>query len=240
MTELVRYVRRGAVADVSMDDGKVNVMSLPMLEALHAAADRAAGDGAMLILRSARPGVFSAGFDVKLIASGDVAGSVAMVRAGGELAIKLLSFEAPVISVCAGHAYPMGAFLLLASDLRIGTAGDYRIGLNEVTIGIPVPGFALELARSRLHPAWLARTALCGEMFSPQDAQTAGFIDRLVAAGELDDTLAGAIESLQRVHRPSHVAVKQRLRSELVATMRARLDAEAAAALRGATGREVR
>jgi enoyl-CoA hydratase len=233
MNELVRYERHDSFAEVVMDDGRANVMSPAMLEALHTAVDRAARDDVMLILRSARPGVFSAGFDMKLLASGDLARSVDMVRAGGELAMKLLAFQAPVISVCAGHAYPMGAFLLLASDLRIGALGDYRIGLNEVSVGITVPAFALELARSRLHPAWLNRTVLTGEMFGPEDARTAGFVDRLVAPDALDAALSEATKELQRVHRPSHVAVKHRLRSALLCTMRAVLDAEVAAALRG-------
>jgi enoyl-CoA hydratase len=232
MSEPISYTRRGSVVEIVMDDGKANVMSPAMLEALHAAVDGAAQDGATLVLRSARPGVFSAGFDMKLLASGDRARSVAMVRSGGELAMKLLAFEAPVISVCAGHAYPMGAFLLLSSDLRIGATGEYLIGLNEVTVGIPVPGFALELARSRLHPAWLSRTALTGEMFAPEDAQAAGFLDRLVPPDLLENAIAGAVEALQRVHRPSHVTVKRRLRSGLLASMRDALDAEVAAALR--------
>lgn len=234
MSELVRYELHDAFVEIVMDDGKANVMSPAMLEALHAAVDHAAQERIVLVLRSARPGVFSAGFDMKLLASGEVERSVAMVRAGGELAMKLLAFEAPVISVCAGHAYPMGAFLLLSSDVRIGAVGDYHIGLNEVTAGIPVPGFALELARSRLHPAWLSRTALTGEMFTPEDAQTAGFLDQLVAPDRLDSSVTTAIEALRRVHRPSHATVKRRLRSGLLATMRATLDAEVAVALRGA------
>jgi enoyl-CoA hydratase len=66
-----------------------------------------------------------------------------MVRLGAELAVRVLGFPYPVVTACPGHAYPMGAFLLLASDIRIGADGPYRIGLNEVAIGIPVPTFGL-------------------------------------------------------------------------------------------------
>lgn len=226
MSSPVSFELHDDVARVTMDDGKANVMSLAMLESLHAAFDRAAHGAAVVVLRSSRPGIFSAGFDLKVLASGDVAGSLAMVRSGAELALKLLSFPAPVLSLCAGHAFPMGAFLMLASDVRIGTDADYRIGFNEVAVGIALPTFALELGRSRLHPAWLSRSATTGEMFSPRDAVTAGFLDRVVPPAELDANVAATIDALKRIHLPSHAIVKQRLRAPAIAAMRAAIDAE--------------
>jgi enoyl-CoA hydratase len=226
MSELSAYRLEGSVATITMDDGKVNVMSLDMLESLHAAFDRAAGDEAVVLFRSGRPGIFSAGFDLKVFAARDVPGSVAMVRAGAELALKLLSFPTPVVGVSAGHAYPMGAFLLLGCDLRIGTDDDYRIGYNEVAVGIPVPTFALELGRARLHPAWLNRSATTGEMYGPRDALAAGFLDRVVPAAGLEAAVTEAVDALKRVHLPSHASVKQRLRASAVASMRAAIDRE--------------
>jgi enoyl-CoA hydratase len=222
----VAYVCDGAVARITMDDGKVNVMSLAMLEALHTAVDRAAADQAIIVLSSARPDVFSAGFDLKVFAANDAEKSYAMVRSGAELALKLHSHPLPVIGACRGHAFPMGAFLLLASDVRIGGAGSWRIGLNEVAIGIPVPAFALELARSRLHPAWFQRTALTGEMFMPDNAMKAGFLDKIVPAGALDAAVDEAVTQLSKIHLPSHAIVKKRLRASAFAAIRAGIDAE--------------
>jgi enoyl-CoA hydratase len=226
MTDVLTCALSDGVARIAMDDGKVNVMSLAMLQALSAAFDQAQHDAAVVILQSTRPGLFTAGFDLKVFAAGDAAGSVAMVRAGADLVLKLLAFPLPVIGVTAGHAYPMGAFLLLASDLRIGAEGNWRIGFNEVAIGIPVPSFALELGRHRLHPAWLSRSATTGEMFGPADALAAGFIDRLVPAADLDAAVAAAAGALKKVHAPSHATVKQRLRGRLIETIRAAADAE--------------
>ena len=222
----VSYTRDGAIARITMDDGKVNVMSLAMLDALHAAVDRAAADQAIIILSSGRPDVFSAGFDLKVFAANDPEKSLAMVKSGAELALKLYSHPLPVIGACRGHAFPMGAFLLLASDVRIGGAGQWRIGLNEVAIGIPVPSFALELARSRLHPAWFQRTALTGEMFMPDDAVKAGFLDKIVPTGALDAALDEAAAQLAKIHLPSHAIVKRRVRASAFAAIRAAIDAE--------------
>ena len=176
----VSFEVNDGVARIGLDDGKVNVMSTSMLAAIGAAFDRAEKEAEIVVLRSARPGIFSAGFDLKVFASGDIKGSLEMVKAGAELALRLMLHPLPTIGVMEGHAYPMGTFLLLACDVRLGAQGAHRMGLNEVAIGISPPGFAIELARSRLHPAWLNRTAVLGEMYGPEDALTAGFLDRVV------------------------------------------------------------
>ncbi|HEX2561418.1 crotonase/enoyl-CoA hydratase family protein [Phenylobacterium sp.] len=226
MDQPIRYEARDGVAEITMDDGKLNVMSLPMLEALHAAFDRAAGEGAITVLKSGREGIFTAGFDLKVFAANDPVASSAMVRAGAELALKVFSHPAPVITVCAGHAYPMGAFLILASDVRIGVLGPYRIGFNEVAIGIPVPSFALELGRRRLAPAWLDRTAVTGEMFGMEAAAQAGFFDRLEAPAAVDAALEATIAGARKIHRPSQIIVKERLRGPAIAMMRTAIEEE--------------
>src|SRR5262249_31591851 len=178
------------------------------------------------VLRSSRPGIFSAGFDLKVFAAGDATRSLEMVRAGAELALRLMSFPLPTIGVMEGHAFPMGTFLLLGCDVRLGAAGPHRMGLNEVAIGIAPPGFAIELARSRLHPAWLNRTVALGEMFEPDDAVLAGFLDRVVAPKLIDTTLAEIITSLRALHQPSHATAKKRLRQPAIEAMRAAIERE--------------
>jgi len=226
MSERLVYRCENGVATITMDDGKVNVMSSAMLRELAAAYDRAQDDEAIVVLRSARAGIFSAGFDLKVFAARDPETSLEMVRAGAELALRILTHSFPTIGVVEGHAFPMGAFLLLASDVRIGARGSYRMGLNEVAIGIAPPGFAVELARSRLHPAWLSRTVTLGEMFEPDDAAVAGLLDRVVAADEVDRTVEGIVALLRAIHLPSHALAKQRLRGATAAAMRAAIESE--------------
>ncbi|HUE10322.1 MAG TPA: enoyl-CoA hydratase-related protein, partial [Steroidobacteraceae bacterium] len=104
MSELVAYKRTGAVAQVVMDDGKVNVMSSGMLRALLDAFERAEKDGAIVMLTSGRPGIFSAGFDTKLLARRNPPEVYGMVKLGAELAARVLSFPNPVVAACTGHA----------------------------------------------------------------------------------------------------------------------------------------
>ncbi len=226
MSNLVTYETRAGVAHITMNDGKVNVMSTAMLADLNAAFDRAEKEADCAILRSSRPGIFSAGFDVKVFAANNPEHSLEMTKSGAELALRLLSFPMPLIGLLEGHAYPMGTFLLLACDIRIATEGPHRMGLNEVAIGITPPSFAIELARSRVHPAWLSRTVTLGEMYQQEDALTAGFIDRIVPVGRLEDTLAQLTKDLQGVHRPSHISAKERLRQPTMDAMRKAIDTE--------------
>ncbi|TVS17774.1 MAG: crotonase/enoyl-CoA hydratase family protein [Gammaproteobacteria bacterium] len=226
MSESVAYELDRGVARITMNDGKVNVMSLAMLSDLDEALDRAANEADLVLLCSGLPGIFSAGFDLKVLAANDTQQSAAMVRAGAELALRLLSFPKPTLSVMAGHAYPMGTFLLLACDVRICAEGPYKMGLNEVAIGIAPPSFAIELARSRVHPAWLSRTVTLGEMFEPEDALIAGFVDAVVPGEQIEQRISEAIDALKNVHRPSHLVAKQRLRRATMAAMREAIDTE--------------
>ena len=134
MSDLVTYDRDGPVSIVTMDDGKVNVFSFDMLRALHGALDEAERDQTAVLLRG-RPGYFSAGFDLKVLRDATAEETRELLTLGATLAGRILLFPAPVVIACTGHAFPAGAFLLMAADERIGAAGPFKLGLNEVRIG---------------------------------------------------------------------------------------------------------
>src|SRR5215472_76043 len=102
MRALVTYRLEDSIATIAMDDGKVNVMSLPMLTELNAALDRAVADRAVVVL-GGREGVLSAGFDLPVLRAGGPA-AARMLHAGFELAERMLAFPAPVLIACPGHA----------------------------------------------------------------------------------------------------------------------------------------
>jgi enoyl-CoA hydratase len=224
MTQLVSYRADGRVATITLDDGKVNALSAAMLADIGAAFDRAEADG-MAVLLTGRPGIFSAGFDLKVLrAGGDPARQ--MVRSGFELAVRLLSFPAPVVIACPGHAIAMASFLLLSADYRLGADGPYKITANEVSIGLEIPQAAIEICRQRLSPAALSRALLLSEVFGPGDAQQAGWLDRVVPAADLAGTAADLAAGLAQLDPAAHTASKLRLRGPIVAGVRAALEAD--------------
>lgn len=223
MSGPVTYTRNESFSRIVMDDGKANVMSIEMLNALHAAFDEAERDKALVLL-SARGKHFSGGFDLNVFAKGTAQDQYLMLKGGAELALRILSFPTPVVTACQGNAYPMGAFLILSSDFRLAAEGNYRIGMNEVAIGLAAPRFAIEVARQRLLPAYFNRTVTTGEMFEPAEAVTAGFFDRLVPAADLERAALEKAEALTRINMASHATMKLRARGETIALIRRVID----------------
>lgn len=225
MAKLITYEVAEGVARITMDDGKANAMSPAMLGALHEAFDRAETDRAIVVL-TGREHVFSAGFDLNVLRGGSAEEQYTMLKSGAELALRLLTFPTPVVSACNGHALPMGAFLLLASDVRIGADGPFMIGLNEVAIGLTVPQFAIELARQRLTPAYCSRSLMTGQRFAPREAVQAGYLDCVVAPDRLLREAEASALALAGIHLPSHLATKKKARKEAAAAIRAAIDME--------------
>jgi enoyl-CoA hydratase len=202
------------VARITLDDGKVNAMSAEMLEDIEAHLREAAGAAQVTVL-AGRPGIFSAGFDMGTFPRGPEP-TARMVGAGVRCIEALLAHPHPVLAVCTGHAYPMGAFLLLASDLRYGLAGDFRIGMNETAIGITLPQFAVELARHRLAPQAYARVGTA-MMYGPEAAVAMGYLDRVCRPEELEAAVDAAVENLRKLDATSFRATKTRLNARALA-----------------------
>lgn len=220
MDALVSYDVDGSIATISMDDGKVNVLSLRMLEELNAALDRAESDRAIVILRG-REGVFSAGFDLAVLRAGG-SDAATMLASGFEFAYRVLSFPTPVVISCTGHAIAMGVFLLLSGDYRVGVAGaSHKITANEVAIGMTLPHSAIEICRQRLNPAHFNRAVILAEIFSPDAAVGAGFLDTVVPAADMPAAARAAAELLATLDPGAHTATKLRARHATLSNLRA-------------------
>jgi len=224
MSTLVTYELRDSIATIAMDDGKVNALSLQMLSEINAALDRAAADGAVVVL-TGREGVFSAGFDLRVLGAGGP-DALGMLRAGFELAERILSFPTPVVVACTGHAIAMGVFLLLSGDYRVGAAGPFRIVANEVAIGLTMPQAAVEICRQRLAPAHFNRAVILAETYAPGDAVAAGFLDRVAQPSELRDVARGIAGQLAQLNMAAHAATKLRARNHALKALRAAIESE--------------
>jgi enoyl-CoA hydratase len=224
---LVTYRLQDSIATIALDDGRMNVLSPDMLSEINTALDRAEADRAVVVL-TGRTGVFSAGFDLRVLTAGGP-GAYGMVRAGFELAERIFAFPTPVVIACTGHAIAMGVFLVLSGDYRVGALGAHRIGANEVAIGITMPYFGIEICRQRLAPAHFHRAVITAEMYGPEDALGAGFLDRVVPASELQDVARSVAAQLARLDLDVHAASKLRARDHALKAIRAAIEADDAA-----------
>ena len=222
MTGPVTYELGDGVATVRMDDGKVNALSRTMLAEIGAALDKAEADEAAVVL-TGRPGIFSAGFDLRALRGGGP-DAVKMLQEGFLLAERLLTHPRPVAIACPGHAIAMASFLLLSADYRIGVSGEYRITANEVAIGLVMPRAAVELCRQRLAPAFFHRAVILAEVFSPEQAVTAGFLDAMVAPDDLEAAASDAGRRFAELHPTAHRITKQRARALSLGRLRAAIE----------------
>jgi enoyl-CoA hydratase len=226
MGSLVTYELEGSVANVTMDDAKVNVMSNAMQNEIHSALDRAEQDRATVLLRG-RDGVFSAGFDLGVLRAGG-SDALKMVKGGFQLCERVLSFPTPVVMACTGHAVAMGLFLLLSGDYLIGVRGPYKLTANEVAIGLTLPRSATVVLSQRLSRPCLNRVAVISESFEPMQAVDAGLLDRAVEPDQFPKASKDAAELLSSLDMEAHRATKARIRSDALAALHSAIEADEA------------
>ncbi len=217
MSELISYHLEDGIATLTLSNGKVNAISPDVIAAFNAALDQATADRAVVII-TGQPGILSGGYDLKVMTAGPKE-AVALVTQGSTLARRLLSHPFPVIVACPGHAVAKGAFLLLSADYRIGVDGPFSIGLNEVQIGMTMHHAGIELARDRLRRSAFHRSVINGEMFDPQGAVNAGFLDKVVSAEELQGAALAAARQLKKINMLAHKNTKLKVRKALLDTL---------------------
>ena len=211
----------GGAHILTLDDGKVNALNKEKLDALIAALAECASDFAPVVIRG-RKGIFSAGFDLKGFAAGpDVA--TAQLQAGKEAILAILRHPAPVVTVCEGHAYPMGAFLMLAADRAIGTEGEFIIGMNESAIGMALPIYPMILGAARLNSTGRKAVAT-SQLFAPHEAREVGYFDDVTAPEKLEALIAKVVGELKALNSGAFNANKSAMNTQLIADIEAKPD----------------
>ncbi len=222
----VQYRLDDGVAVVTLDDGKANAMGPAVLDALTTALDRAEEDATALLLVGGVK-AFSAGYDLSVMTE-SVESMRGLVSQGARFLMRLYSSPLPTVAACTGHALAGGALTLLAVDERIGPSdAPAKIGLNEVAIGMPLPQFAVELARDRIAPAHLT-DAVLGAVYGPEGAVAAGFLDRVAPRDELVGAATEAAHAKAVLRRGAVARTKTALRAAMVESILAGLDADLA------------
>ncbi|MBD0705424.1 crotonase/enoyl-CoA hydratase family protein [Pseudomonas sp. Fig-3] len=217
MSDLIAYHLEDGIATLTLNNGKVNAISPDVIAAFNTALDQAVTDRAVVII-TGQPGILSGGYDLKVMTAGPKE-AVSLVTAGSTLARRLLSHPFPVVVACPGHAVAKGAFLLLSADYRIGVDGPFSIGLNEVQIGMTMHHAGIELARDRLRKSAFHRSVINGEMFNPQSAVDAGFLDKVVSTDELQGAALEAARQLKKINMTAHKNTKLKVRKALLETL---------------------
>ena len=226
MSDLISYHLEDGIATLTLNNGKVNAISPDVIAAFNVALDQAVLDRAVVVI-TGQPGILSGGYDLKVMTAGPQQ-AVALVTQGSTLARRLLAHPFPVVVACSGHAVAKGAFLLLSVDYRIGVDGPFSIGLNEVQIGMTMHHAGIELARDRLRKSAFHRSVINGEMFNPQAAVDAGFLDKVVQPDELHEAALEVARQLKKINMLAHKNTKLKVRKALLDTLDAAIELDKA------------
>jgi enoyl-CoA hydratase len=220
---IINYDQQDDIAIITMDDGKANAMNPEMISAVNEALDKAEQDAKSLVL-TGRPGVFCGGFDLKVMSSGDADRRRMQSLGGARLLMRIYGFPKPFVVANSGHCIALGGFFLLAGDYRIGALGEFRIGFNEVAIGVGLPPFALMLANARLPTQHVGNAVINANLYAPEEAKDVGFFDEVVAPTEMMGRSIERARILAELDGDAFAGMKKALRSSDIERILAGLD----------------
>jgi enoyl-CoA hydratase len=219
---VTRVVEDG-VAVVTLDDGKVNALDVEAFAALDEVLDACADDAAVVLC--GRDGVLSAGLDRAQL-SAPAADLQRLAVALTRTTMRLWTEPRPVVMAATGHAIAAGTILALACDHVVAAEGDHRWGLNETAIGLVLPQWVVDLARSTVRADRLEGLVLPGRLVDAREALEVGFVDELAPADQVRARAVARAMALAELSRPVYAANKRRLRGAAAIAALAALETE--------------
>lgn len=224
-------VADGSVLLIHMDDGKANALSPSMIADISAALAQAEADeNVVSAVLTGREGRFSAGFDLSVMQGGGMADIINLVADGGDLVRNIYGCGVPVVAACNGHALAAGALMLLGCDIRVGAEGPFKVGLNEVAIGMTLPDWAHTLAEQRLSKRHIQRAIANARITEPTAAVDVGYLDRVVPADALLDTAIEEAAALSALDAGAYRRTMQGFRKPTLDRMAEQIAADRQAA----------
>lgn len=207
-------INRDTIDDIAilrLAHGKVNAMDAELLEAVAAELDAAAGNAKAIVLTGSRS-AFSAGVDLFRILDGGDAYLDRFLPALDHTLRKLFGLPIPVVAAINGHAIAGGCLLALACDYKIMSGG--RIGVPELSVGVPFPVTALEIVRFAVSSSTLQKIVYTGATLTPEEALGAGLVDELAAPDALEARTLDLARQLASIPKATFRLTKGHLRAE--------------------------
>jgi enoyl-CoA hydratase/carnithine racemase len=214
---MLDIIRHDAIAEIRLARPPVNALDLALLRALRSSLDTLVQEGARGIVLSGAQGMFSAGVDVPALLQADRDGVRAFWREFFGMGCALAQCPVPLVAAITGHSPAGGAVLSLFCDYRVMADGPYRIGLNEVQVGLTVPD-CIQFALRRVVGAYRAeRLLVAGAMIDSAQALACGFVDETTAIDQvttrarvwLDDLLARPAHSMLATRRIARADLRE-------------------------------
>lgn len=218
---MLQSTRHGDILELRLDRPPVNALNPELLGALRTAVEAAPGQGALGVVLAGGPGVFSGGMDVPYLMS--LGRDRAAVRATWEgffaTAKALADSPIPVVAAIGGHNPAGGCVLTLCCDYRVMARGEFRIGLNEVQVGLAVPEGIQHLMRRLVGTYRAERLLMAGAMVESAEALSLGLVDELADPEHVALRARAWLEDLLKLPQRPMLATRRLARADLVAAL---------------------
>lgn len=202
-------------AVVRLDHGPVNALDIELLHAITATFGELADSDTEAVVFTGAGRAFSAGVDLHRVLDGGPEYLEAFLPALTEAFETVFRFPRPVVVAVNGHAIAGGCIFTCAGDLRLMAAGDGRIGVTELLVGVAFPTAALEILRFATGTR-TSRLVLTGGTFPPDEAVGHGLIDEVVPADDLQDRALERAHRLADIPRRAFLFTKRQLRRDTI------------------------
>jgi enoyl-CoA hydratase/carnithine racemase len=207
----------GPIREVRLNRPPANALSYELIKGLREAIEAASQNGVRALILSGTPGRFSGGLDVPLLLTYDRAGMAALWREFYALLKAMAGSPIPIAAAITGHAPAGGTVLSLFCDWRVMADGDFKIGLNEVQVGLPLPPVIFAGLRRLVNPRRAEHLAVRGSLLSPQEALAAGLIDEVVPPQQVIDRALEWCQTLLALPAEAMTITRREARADLVA-----------------------
>lgn len=214
---MVTYELRDGIAEIRIDDGKVNAMSQAFFDELNAALDRVASDRPSAAVLVGREGYFSAGLNVKLLPTLGPEELVRTLQTFGHTLLRVFAAPLPTVAAMTGHAIAGGLFLGFACDLRVMARGAYRLQANEHAIGLPLPSWAMAITEGVVTGPTFVEMMMHARAYTPEEALGGGFVTALADPNDVVDAARERAAALSGLDGRAYAASKKRLRERALA-----------------------
>jgi 3,2-trans-enoyl-CoA isomerase len=223
---MIHTIHHGPIRELRLNRPPVNALTADLIVALREAVESAPKDDVRALVLSGTPGRFCAGLDVPFLMGLDRKAITTLWRELYALMKALACSPIPICAAIIGHAPAGGTVLPLFCDWRIMADGEFKIGLNEVQVGIPLPAVILAALRRQVGPRQAERLSTAGLLMSPAQALEIGLVDELVPTEHVVERAVAWCQTLLALPSEAMLATRHEARGDLIALFRHDLDAE--------------
>ena len=196
------------ISIIKLDDGKANAFSYDMLSQVNDLLKKVPRDSGALVI-TGREGLFSGGFDLKTLATGDMEKITKMVQLGYRLLLELFSFDRPIVAAVSGHSIALGLFVTCSADYRIAIDGKYVCQANEVRNNMDIPTQIMEIIRARVNKKYFYSAVYHSDAYSVQDSIEVGYIDEVVSEDQFMQRVMEKAKELATLPHPFYANTKK-------------------------------